>query len=92
MRQWERSGRYMLVWAACIALLLFYTIPVSALQAILQINTLEEVRRRRDGFKNSLTLLCDQRDVVYSGSSTYHRLTTNLPWCFKHAATLARQR
>lgn len=43
MRLWERKARFAAVWAACIIGLLFFTIPVSALQAILQIKYLESV-------------------------------------------------
>lgn len=42
-RGWERSIRFILAWALFTAMLLFYTIPIVAIQAFLQIKYLEDL-------------------------------------------------
>ncbi len=38
-RQWERSMRTLALWAGFVALILFFMIPVGAVQALLSLNS-----------------------------------------------------
>ena len=43
MRAWERELRVGLIWAAFIALTLFYAIPVGAVQALVEVDRLQNI-------------------------------------------------
>lgn len=42
-RAWERSARFVAVWAAFITLTLFYLIPIGAIQALINIDQLRKI-------------------------------------------------
>ena len=43
LRSWEKATRFTVIWTIFVVLALFYTIPIGAVQAIIEVQRLESI-------------------------------------------------